>query len=123
MIFAEEPVQVSHVITGLFMVATAVTTYMSGRDRLKFSAKTQAMEIEIAEQKDTIDRQTQALSKCEKEHQETKLRLEEMNERCAKSERSQSQMMGELQYLKDENVKMREDQKNLRDLLMKRISQ
>lgn len=116
MLLAEEQNGLSsgNVATGLMMVATAVITYLSGRDRLKFSSRTQDMETKLASQ-------SKALMECEAEHRATKEQLEIVSVRCANSEKAQAKMEGEMNFMKADAANMHEEVNKLREMLMKRM--
>jgi chromosome segregation ATPase len=103
-----------NIATGLMMVATAIITYLSGRDRLKFSSRTQEMETQLAAHK-------KELADCHAEHKATKEELCVFRVRCDNAERTQSKMEGEMSYLKADAANMREEVNKLREMLMRRM--
>lgn len=100
-------------ITGLGAFGTGVMNYLSLKTKLKFDTEFSLLKENCATLKEHH-------AECEKEHHETRQKLEDVIKRCETAEHTASKMEGELAGANQQIVQMKEDLSNLRRLLYSR---
>lgn len=98
MLIAEEQTGLStgNYFTGAMMLLTTFITYLAGRDRLKFSARTQEMEGKIATLVIESGNLKREIAECESERKEDREHMETLTHRCEHAESETAITKGEL---------------------------
>lgn len=117
LLLAEATSEISsgNVIIAVLTVASGIITYLAGKDRLKFSSRTQDLET-------SLKALTKEVQECEAERKQDRERIEVLTTRCERAEIAASSMKGEVDYLKADNAILRKEYNDLRDILMRQLN-